>query len=300
MKILVTGSSGLIGSALVPYLTGAGHYVVRLVRNNPDRERGDILWEPVSGKIERSKLEGFDAVVNLAGENIARRRWTSGFKAKLIGSRVQATEFLAQSIAGLTNKPRVLVSASATGYYGDRPGQVLREETTAGIGFLAELCQEWERATQIADTGRIRVVQLRFGVVLTPRGGALRKMLLPFKLGLGGPQGSGRQFMSWISIDDAAGVILKAIEDDKIRGPVNAVAPQPVTNGEFARTLGRVLSRPAFLPVPGFVLRGLLGQMADEALLASCQAVPGKLTAAGYKFKYPDLEDALRHLLGKT
>jgi hypothetical protein len=297
MKILVTGSSGLIGSALVPSLTGAGHYVVRLVRSNPDRERGDIVWDPVSGKIERPRLEGFDAVVHLAGENIARRRWTRAQKARLISSRVQATEFLAQTLAGLQSKPRVLVSASGVGYYGNRPGQVVREETPAGAGFLAELCQEWERSTQIAETARIRVAQVRFGAVLSTRGGALRAMARPFKLGLGGRLSHGRQFMSWISIDDAVMAILAALENDKLRGPVNAVAPQPVTNAEFTRTLARVLKRPAILPVPAFVLRAVVGQLANEALLSSCQAVPGKLTAAGFKFQDPDLEQALRRLL---
>ncbi|HEY8240417.1 MAG TPA: TIGR01777 family oxidoreductase, partial [Kiritimatiellia bacterium] len=290
-------SSGLLGSALVPYLTGSGHFVVRLVRNKPDRDRGDIVWDPVSGKIERTRLEGFDAVVHLAGENIARRRWSRARKARILSSRVQGTEFLAQTLAGLQNKPRVLVSASGIGYYGNRPGHVVREETPAGTGFLAELCQEWERSTQIADTAKIRVVQMRFGIVLSPRGGALRTMLGPFRLGLGGPFGSGRQFMSWIAIDDALAAILRAIEDDKIRGPVNAVAPQPVTNAEFTRTLGRVLARPALLPAPAFALRLALGELADEGLLSSCQAVPGKLSSAGFKFEYPDLEEALRRML---
>ncbi|MFH0909584.1 MAG: TIGR01777 family oxidoreductase [bacterium] len=300
MKILVTGSSGLIGSALVTHLTGAGHYVVRLVRSAPNRDRGDVLWDPVSGKIERSKLEGMDAVVHLAGENIARRRWTKARKAKLVNSRVQATEFLAQTMAGLKSRPKVFVSASAIGYYGHRPTQIMKEEMSAGITFLSELCQEWERATQILNTAGIRVVIARFGIVLSRRGGALAMMRLPFTLGLGGTLGNGRQYTSWIAIDDTVRAILHVLEKDSLSGPVNVVAPNPVTNREFTKALGRVLSRPTLFPVPGFMLRLLLGGIADAALLASCRADPEKLTSSGFKFEYPDLDEALRIILGAT
>ena len=300
MKILVSGSSGLIGSALVTQLTGAGHYVVRLVRSAPNRERGDVLWDPVSGKIERSKLEGMDAVVHLAGENIARRRWTTARKTLLVNSRVQATEFLAQTMAGLKSRPKVFVSASAIGYYGHRPTQIMKEEMSAGTTFLSEICQEWERATQILHTAGIRVVIARFGIVLSRRGGALAKMRLPFMLGLGGTLGNGRQYMSWIAVDDAVRAILHALETESISGPVNVVAPNPVTNREFTKALGRALSRPTLFPVPGFVLRLLLGGIADAALLASCRADPEKLTSSGFKFEYPDLDAALHTILGGT
>jgi hypothetical protein len=300
MKILVTGSSGLIGSALVTELTGAGHYVVRLVRSAPNRDRGDVLWDPVSGKVERSKLEGMDAVVHLAGENIARRRWTKARKTKLVNSRVQATEFLAQTMAGLKSRPKVFISASAVGYYGHRPTQIMKEEMSAGTTFLSEICQEWERATQILVTAGVRVVIARFGVVLSRRGGALAKMWLPFNLGLGGKLGNGRQYMSWISIDDTIRAILHVLEKDSLHGPVNVVAPNPVTNRDFTKALGRALSRPTIFPVPGFMLRILIGEIADAALLASCRADPEKLTASGFKFEYPDLDSALQSVLGRT
>jgi len=300
MKILVTGSSGLIGSALVTELTGAGHYVVRLVRSAPNRERGDVLWDPVSGKVERAKLEGMDAVVHLAGENIARRRWTQARKTLLVNSRVQATEFLAQTMAGLKSRPKVFVSASAIGYYGHRPTQIMKEEMSAGTTFLSELCQEWERATQILNTAGIRVVTARFGIVLSARGGAVAKMWLPFKLGLGGTLGNGRQFMSWIAIDDAVRAMVHVLETDSVEGPVNVVAPNPVTNRDFTKALGRALARPTIFPVPGFMLRLLLGEIADAALLASCRADPEKLTASGFKFEYPDLDTALHSVLRTT
>ncbi len=299
MKILVTGSSGLVGSSLVPYLTGAGHFVARLVRHNPVRERGDILWEPVSAKIERAKLEGFDAVIHLAGENLLGL-WTSGRKQRLIASRVQATEFLSESLAALQQRPKILLSASAIGYYGSRGDQWLNEQTPAGTGFVAELCQDWERATAIAERAGLRVVNMRFGLVLSRRGGLLAQMLPLFRTGLGGPLGLGRQYMSWITMDDLLGVVQHLLSRDNLRGPINVVAPDPVTNRDFTRTLGRVLRRPALLPVPSPLLRLLPGGMADQTMLASQRVEPGELRQSGYKFVFPELEDALRHLTEKS
>lgn len=299
MKILVTGSSGLIGSSLVPYLTGAGHFVARLVRKNPARVRGDIVWDPVSGKIERAKLEGFDAVIHLAGENLLGL-WTASRKARLVASRVQATEFLAETLAGLQKRPSVLISASAIGYYGSCGDQWLNELSPAGTGFLAELCQDWEKATAIADRAGIRVVNLRTGLVLSRRGGLLAQMLPIFRTGLGGPLGLGRHYMSWITMDDLLGVVQHLLRQATLRGPVNAVSPDPVTNRDFARALGRVLRRPALLPAPSFLLHALPGGMAGETMLASQRVEPATLRQSGYKFVFPDLEEALRHLTEKS
>ncbi len=297
MKILVTGSSGLIGSSLVPHLTGAGHFVARLVRRNPVRERGDVLWEPVSGKLERAKLEGFDAVIHLAGENLMGL-WTQARKQRLIASRVQATEFLCEALAGLSQRPKVLLSASAIGYYGSRGDQWLNEHSPGGTGFLAELTQDWERAADIADRAGIRVVKMRLGLVLSRRGGLLAQLLPVFRTGLGGPLGLGRQYMSWIAIDDLLGAVQHLLAKETIRGPVNLVTPDPVTNRDFSRTLGRALRRPAFLPVPSPLLRLLPGGMAEQTMLASQRVEPGELRRTGFAFQFPDLEEALRHLTG--
>ena len=296
MKILVTGSRGLIGSALVSQLTSAGHYVVRLVREEPDRERGDLFWDPVSAKIERSKLEKLDAVVHLCGENILGR-WSSERKERIYKSRVGSTEFLVQTLAGLTNKPKVLVSASGVGFYGSRGDEWLQETSPAGSGYLATLCQEWENATNIAANAGIRVVRARLGMVLSPKGGALKTMTGPFRMGLGGTLGSGRQYMSWISMIDLVQALQFAIENSSVYGPVNFVAPEPATNREFTKTLAAALGRPALLPVPGFMLKAVFGEMATETMLASQRCQPARLSQNGFKFEYPDLEQALRHLI---
>ena len=296
MKILVTGSRGLIGSALVSQLTGAGHYVVRLVRENPDRERGDLFWDPVSAKIERSKLEKLDAVVHLCGESILGR-WTDARKERIYKSRVGSTEFLVQTLAGLTNKPKVLVSASGVGFYGSRGDEWLQETSPAGTGYLATLCQEWENATNTAANAGIRVVRARLGMVLTPKGGALKTMAGPFRMGLGGKLGSGRQFVSWISITDLVQAFQFAIENEDVSGPVNFVAPEPVTNRDFTRTLAATLGRPALLPAPAFALKAVFGEMATETMLASQRCQPARLAQNGFKFEYPDIDQALRHLL---
>lgn len=299
MKIAVTGSSGLVGSALVRFLTTGGHQVTRLVRTRPKPAGTDVHWDPVAGNVDAAGLEGLDGVVHLAGENIAGR-WTAAKKASIRDSRVKGTRLLADALARLSQPPKVLVCASAMGYYGDRGEELLREESAPGSGFLADTCREWEAAAGPAAQKGIRVVHLRIGVVLSPAGGALARMLPPFKLGGGGKIGSGKQYMSWISIDDLVGVIHHALATDSLRGAVNTVAPQPVTNLEFTKTLGRVLGRPTVFPMPTFAARLAFGEMADELLLASTRVDATRLTSSGYAFRYPELEGALRHLLGKT
>jgi len=299
MNILVTGSRGLIGRALVPFLTAGGHRVIRLVRSKASSDAGDVVWDPAAGMIDRAALAGLEAVVHLAGENIFGR-WTARKKAQIRDSRVHATRLLSESLAQLSRPPRVFVCASVAGFYGDRGSEILREESASGSSFLAEVCREWEAATHAAANAGIRVVNLRTGIVLAAAGGALATMLLPFRLGLGGRIGSGRQFLSWITLDDLLEVILHALRTEALRGPVNAVAPNPVTNLEFTRTLGRVLLRPTLFPVPAFAARLVLGEMADELLLASARLEPARLRATGFRFRFPELEGALRHLLGKT
>ena len=300
MKVAITGSHGFIGSALVPFLTTGGHTAIRLVRVPRGGGEQEIIWNPSAGASQLSALEGIDAVVHLAGEPIAKGRWTPQKKAAIQESRVQGTRALSEVLARLARPPQVLITASAIGYYGDRGEAMLEEHSAQGSGFLAELCRQWEAAANPARQRGIRIVNLRIGVVLSPAGGALKMMLPPFQLGLGGTLGSGRQYMSWVAIDDVVGAILHAASTDTLQGPVNAVAPNPVTNREFTKTLGRVLSRPTIFPVPAFALRLLLGQLADEALLASARVTPSRLQQTGYVFRYPMLEPALRHLLGNT
>jgi len=298
----VTGASGLVGSALVTGLTSAGHRVVRVVRGaGAASVAGQRLarWDPESGALEPSALAGADAVVHLAGESVAGGRWTEAKKRRIRSSRVDVTRRLAEALPRLERPPRLLVSASAVGYYGDRGSEILREDSAPGPGFLAEVCREWEAATDPAARAGIRVVRLRIGMVLSRRGGALGAMLTPFRLGAGGPVGSGVQWVSWIAIDDLVGAILHALATESLAGPVNAVAPEPVTNRELARTLGRVLRRPALLPLPAVAARLLFGQMADELLLASARVEPARLRATGFTFRHARLEDALRHELGR-
>jgi hypothetical protein len=297
MHVVVSGSRGLVGSALIPFLTTGGHRVTRLVRgvaHGPD----EAAWDPARGLADPSRLDGADAVVHLAGANIAAGRWTLARKAEIRQSRVEGTRSLCEALARLTHPPKVLVSASAVGFYGDRGAQTLTEESGAGSGFLPDVCREWEAATEPASRAGIRVVNLRFGMILSPAGGALMKMLLPFRLGMGGRIGSGRQFTSWIALDDAIGAIHHALCDESVRGPVNAVAPGPVSNADFTRTLARVLRRPALLSLPAFAARLAFGEMADALLLAGARVIPVRLQASGYRFRFSDLESALRHLLG--
>ena len=305
LRILVSGASGLVGSALVAYLSAGGHAVTRLVRGGcdsappPGIPTPSLSWDPSgAGFSSASALEGFDAVVHLAGENISGGRWTAERKARIRDSRVQSTKILAEAMARLVKPPRTLVVASAIGYYGDRGEENLVEASPRGKGFLAEVCGAWEAAAQPARAAAIRVVNLRIGVVLSPRGGALAKMLPPFRMGAGGPIGDGRQWMSWIALDDLLDVILHAIADESLNGPVNAVAPHPVTNEEWTEMLAKVLRRPAVLPMPGFAARAAFGEMANELLLASTRVLPERLLAARHFFRFPEAEPALRHLLG--
>jgi len=295
---LVAGASGLIGSALVPYLTTGGHTVVRLGRSG--RGADTIMWDPAAGSIDRAALEGFDAVVHLAGETVSGGRWTTEKKARIRDSRSDGTRVLVEALTGLERPPKVLVSASAIGIYGDRGSELLREDSPSAAGFLADVCKAWEAATAPAAAHGIRVVNLRFGVVLSAAGGALATMLTPFMLGVGGPVGDGSQFMSWIALDDVLDAVLFALTTPTLTGPVNAVAPHSGTNRDFATSLARVLGRPAIIPFPAAAVRLLFGEMGDELLLASTRVDPGRLTAAGFRFRYPELEPALRHLLGRA
>ena len=296
MKILVTGASGLVGSALVPFLEAGGHEVARLGRSAPSD--GDVRWDPEAGVLEAGALEGFDGVGHLAGENIAAGRWTEARKRRIRESRVNGTRLLAETLARLERPPRVLVSASAIGLYGDRGDEELTEESPAGSGFLSDVCREWEAATEAAEGKGIRVVHARLGVVLSQDGGALAKMLTPFRLGAGGNIGNGRQYMSWITLDDTAAAIGHLLAAEAASGAVNVVAPAPVTNGEFTRTLGRVLRRPTLFPMPGFAARLAFGEMADALLLASTRVRPARLLDSGYAFRHGSLDEGLRHVLG--
>jgi len=295
-KLLVSGSSGLIGTALVPALTASGYHITHLVRSGLSSE-GRVVWDPAK-PVAPESVSGFDAVVHLAGESIVGR-WTEEKKRRIVESRVLGTRHLAESLAKTSPAPRVLVCASAIGYYGDRGNEILGEESTPGSGFLPEVCKEWESATQPAADAGIRTAQTRFGVVLSRDGGALAKMLTPFRLGIGGKVGSGRQWMSWIDLQDVVGAILHILNTDSLRGPVNVVGPNPVTNAEVTRTLASVLSRLAVFPMPAFAARLVFGQMADELLLASQRVEPAKLVACGFVFLHPDLNGALRAILRK-
>lgn len=298
MKVLISGASGLVGKALQKVLRNDGDEVYVLVRNKKDLAPNTIFWDPQNGLIDIAALEGFDAVVNLAGESIAAGRWTKERKKAILDSRVDSTKTLVDAFIRLKRPPKVLVNASAVGFYGDRGDEVCTEDTASGTGFLADVCRQWEAAAAPAAEHGIRTVFLRTGVVLSPEGGAFAKMLPPFKLGVGGKLGSGEQYMSWISLDDEVGIIIYAIKNDDVSGPVNAVAPEPVRNSEFTAVLGKALNRPTFFGVPAFMLRFLLGdEMADEVLLGSTRAEPKKITQSGYVYAHPDLGSAVNYLL---
>ncbi|MDZ7361494.1 MAG: TIGR01777 family oxidoreductase [candidate division KSB1 bacterium] len=299
MNILVTGSTGLIGTALIEALTALDHRVTRLTRGSLQSREPVVQWNPATGTLNANEIEGFDAVVHLAGESIAARRWSAAQKARLRDSRVKGTTLLSETLAKLAKPPKVLVCASAIGYYGNRGDEILREDSKIGSGFLAEVCQQWENAAEPARRKGIRVVYLRNGLVLSPKGGALAKMLLPFKLGVGGIIGDGRQYWSWVSLDDVVGAFCHALMNESLHDAANLVAPRAVTNREFTKTLGKVLSRPTIFPLPAFAARLALGEMADELLLSSARIEPARLLASGYQFRHPELEGALRDLLGK-
>lgn len=298
-RIVVSGASGLVGRALVPFLAAQGNDVIRLVRR-PVRDEREIFWDPAAGVLDPRALAGATAVIHLAGENVAAGRWTPSRKAAIRDSRLLGTRLLVETLRRLDQPPQVLISASATGFYGagveDEPAG---ERSPQGHGFLAEVCADWEREARVAETLGVRVVILRLGIVLTSEGGALRRMLPVFRLGLGGRLGSGQQGMSWITLEDTLRVVRHVLITRHAAGVFNVTAPKPVTNAEFAAALGRVLRRPAVLPVPAGVLRLAVGEMANEALLTGVQAVPERLREVGFLFRHPVLEPALRQLLGK-
>ena len=296
MRVLVSGSTGLVGSQLVPLLESRGHTVVRLVRGAPETGEESVRWDPAAGALAAEDLHGIDAAVHLAGESITRR-WTSERKRRIRDSRVDGTLLLCETLARVEPRPKVLVSMSAVGYYGDRGDEELTEESAPGSGFLAEVGRDWEAATGAAARGGIRVVTPRLGVVLTPVGGALAKMLPAFRLGLGGRLGRGDQFISWISLEDALGGLCFALETGSLSGPVNLVAPAPVTNRAFTAALARALRRPALAPVPAFLLELVLGEMARELLLASTKARPRALLESGFSFRHTGIDETLAALL---
>ncbi len=295
--ILITGASGLIGSALTTALESAGHKVILAVREKVQNPQQEIRWSPVLGEIDQQALEGIDAVVHLAGANIAGKRWTESYKKIILESRTKGTALISEAIAKMVRKPRAFLSASAIGYYGDRGAAELDESSAPGDDFLSEVCLQWERSCQPARDAGIRTVNTRIGVVLSPAGGALKKMLFPFKMGVGGVIGDGKQAMSWIALDDVVAAMRFLLTQDSLSGPVNLVSPQPVTNREFTKMLGKVLRRPTILPMPAFAAKLAFGEMADALLLSSTRVVPERLQTAGFDFKYPQLESALRHLL---
>jgi len=299
MRVAVTGASGLLGSALVPFLRNHGHAVVRLVRR-PARDADEVRWDPAGGTVDMAALQGIEAAVNLSGENLAGGRWTEARKARLRASRVGPTRVLAETLARLAPKPKVLVSVSAIGYYGDRGEAWLTEAEPPGGDLLARLTADWEKAAEPAAAAGIRVVHPRLGVVLSPTGGALGKMLLPFKAGVGGVLGPGTQYMSWVAIDDVLETSRHLLERDDLGGPLNVAAPEPVTNRSFTKTLGRVLGRPTVTWVPSFALRLAYGEMAEATILSSIRVRSERLLASGYRFRFPTLEGALRHVLGRS
>ncbi len=296
MRVLVSGSHGLVGTALIKSLEAAGHEIFRLVRHAPG-SAPEIEWSPDRYSIAISLLEGFDAVVHLAGESIAEGRWNEERKQRIRESRVKGTKLLSDSLANLTRLPKTFISASAIGYYGDRGDEILTEESAPGSDFLADVCVEWEKVTELAAEKGIRVVNTRFGIILSQDGGALEKMLTPFRMGVGGRVGNGKQWMSWIALDDVVGALSFALANETLRGPVNFVAPEPMRNSEFTKTLGRVLSRPTLFPIPAFGVRLAFGEMADALLLSSQRVEPKKLIEARYQFRHSALDAAMRHVL---
>ncbi|ACL04028.1 domain of unknown function DUF1731 [Desulfatibacillum aliphaticivorans] len=299
MTIVISGASGMIGRTLVPFLTTGGHKVKKLVRRQPANE-DEIFWDPVHVKINPRDLDGADAIIHLAGDNIGQGLWTNKKKRRIIDSRELGTGLLAQAAAAMNPKPKVFLSASAIGFYGDTGDRLVSESDGPGVLFISEVCDRWEKAAQPAVDAGIRTVLGRIGVVLSPQGGALAEFLPLFRMGLGGKVGSGKQYLSWLGIDDAVGALFHLVCSDKVEGPVNIVGPEPVSNLEFTRTLAGVLKRPAFFPVPAFAVDAVFGEKGREVVLASARVSAEKLAGSGYDFRYPGLEAALRHMLGKT
>jgi uncharacterized protein len=299
LQVLISGASGLVGRELTTFLERRGDLVLKLVRTKARADKKNVYWDPDAGLLDGAGLENVDAVVHLAGENIAEGKWTDEKKARIRDSRVKGTTLLSKRISSLKAKPRVLVSASAIGIYGNRGSEVLTENSSPGDDFLSGVCRDWESSTNAAKEAGIRVVNARIGIVLSKAGGALGKLLVPFKMGVGGRVGDGKQYMSWIAIADLISAIAFAIGSDFLNGPVNLVAPNPVTNEAFTNALGEVLSRPTILPAPAFAMRMFFGEMADALLLSSARVMPEKLISSGYKFQYPELKSALKSVLEK-
>jgi uncharacterized protein (TIGR01777 family) len=297
VKILITGASGMIGSSLIPFLADRRHNLGFLVRRPPKPGAGEVFWNPSIRAIDAPSLEGFDAVIHLAGENLAAGRWTRERKQRILDSRVEGTELLARTLGALHHPPKLLISASAVGFYGDRGEEILDEESRTGAGFLAEVCRKWEQACGPASDLGFRLVVLRLGMVLSRTGGALPRMLPPFRCGLGGRIAAGRQYISWIALEDLREIIHFILANSSFHGVCNAVAPNPATNLEFTRTLGRALHRPTPFPIPASVIRLMFGEMGEQVLLASTRVVPGRLLAAGFRFGYPDLANAIQRIL---
>jgi uncharacterized protein (TIGR01777 family) len=297
MRVLISGASGLVGTALTEALRAEGHTASHLVRPGGSASPGDVPWDPSKGTADVTAMEGADAAVCLSGASIGDRRWSAERKNLLRSSRVDTTRVFVDALAKLSRKPRVFVCASAVGIYGDRGDEMLTESSAPGRDFLSSLARDWEAEAMRAEKTGIRTVIARFGVILSPSGGALPRMLLPFKLGAGGRLGSGKQWMSWIVLEDVVNILRFAMANEGVRGPVNVVAPAPVENSEFTRTLARVLRRPAIFPAPAFMLRLALGEMADALLLSSQRAIPERLRSAGYEFRFSNLEAALSAIL---
>jgi len=298
MRIAITGSTGLVGTRLTEAFQEDGHHVLRLVRNpdRADRRQGTAYWQPEKGEIDAESLEGTDILIHLAGKTI-NGRWTKKRKEQILLSRTKGTRLIAETLAALKRPPKVLLSASGIGMTHDNT-RTVDESDSVGTGFLSDVIKEWEKSTRPAEKAGIRVVHLRFGLVLSPRGGALKQMLPAFKLGLGGRLGHGRQGVSWVALDEIPHIVRFLIDREEVAGPVNVVSPNPVTNAEFVRAIGKVLRRPAVIPIPAFALKLMFGEVAVELLLKGNRAVPKKLLKAGYRFRYPDLEPALREMLG--
>ncbi len=297
LRIAITGATGMLGSALTPALSSAGHQVVPISRRVLP---GGIVWDPLAGTLNAADLEGVDAVIHLAGENLAEGRWTADRKAVLRQSRTASTRLLASTMASLRKPPATLICASAIGFYGNRGDEELDETSGPGSGFLAELVRDWEASADPAREAGVRVVHARFGVILAREGGALAKMVTPFKLGLGGPFGDGQQWLSWVAMADVLGMIGTALTDLELSGPINVTAPEPLRNREFVAALGHELGRPAVVPIPAFALRLALGEMADEALLSSARVLPRRLQATGFEFRFPELRAALHEVVGSV
>jgi hypothetical protein len=299
MKILVSGASGLIGSALVPFFTTGGHTVNSLVRRPPHPEKKEAFWDPEKGILDPSVFEGVDAVIHLAGEHVGEGRWTDEKKRRIVDSRTKGTSLLAEKMSRLASPPQVFICASAIGYYGNRGDKILTEDDSPGSDFISTVCSLWEKSAQATVEKGIRTVFMRIGIALSPVGGALSRLLPPFRAGLGGKIATGKQYMSWIGIDDVIGAFFHVLVNDKMKGPVNVVSPNPLPNHEFAKTLARVLSRPAVLPVPAAAIKIAFGEMGREILLSGSRVVPEKLLQSGFRFRNPDLYGTLSHLLGK-